>query len=159
MKAGRLLVTLAMAAVLGAWAKPMHSKTPIHVKIDIEPGSSAKIIVVSGSMSKNEMSDQMVPVAILSTKSFDATTVNVSTAALGNDGMNAMASSFGYGFPRATIRDVNGDGIRDMVLQFPVAALMKDGALVHPTTRLCLTAKTSNGQSIRGCGSVRVPGQ
>lgn len=156
MKVGRLLVTLALVPVLGAWAKPMPGKTPIHVRIDIEPGSSAKIIVVAGSMSKNGMSDQMVPVAILSTKSFDATTVNVSTAALGNDGMNAMASSFGYGFPRATIRDVNGDGIKDMVLQFPVAPLVKDGALAHSTTRLCLTAKTSNGQSIRGCDAVRV---
>lgn len=148
----RLLITLALVPVLGAWT----ASAPIHVKIDIEPGSNANDITLPSSKGRNSMSQQMLPVAILSTKSFNATNVRVSTASLGNGGMTAMASSSGYGFPRATIRDVNGDGLKDMVVRFPVSTLRKDGALTTSTTQLCLSAKTSSGESIHGCDSVHV---
>lgn len=157
MKIGRLLVALALVPVLGAWTMPVpEASAPIHVKIDIEPGSSANDITLPSGMRNSGMTSQMVPVAILSTKSFNATDVRVSTLSLGNNSTDAMASSSGYGAPRATIRDVNGDGLKDMVVRFPVAMLKKDGALTPSTTQLCLNGKTDSGQSIHGCDSVHV---
>jgi uncharacterized delta-60 repeat protein len=67
------------------------------VHIDITPGSASNTL--------NLASNGVISVAILSTASFDARTVNV--ASLLFAGAHAVQSSF---------KDVNGDGIRDLVV-------------------------------------------
>src|SRR5205085_3194326 len=76
----------------------------ITVQIDIKPGSSPNTI--------NLGSGGVVPVAILSSATFDATTVNPTTVTLAN----AAVRLKGNGTPITEQRDVNGDGRVDLVV-------------------------------------------
>ena len=73
------------------------------VAIDIKPGSDPNSI--------NLKSKGVIPVAILSTDTFDATTIDPLSVSFGPHG--AME---GHG--RGHIEDVNGDGLPDLVLHF-----------------------------------------
>ena len=110
------------------------------VQIDIKPGDSKNTLSI-----KN---DKSVRVAILSTASFDATTVK--TSPLSN------APKFGGTTPQApiavSIEDVNGDGRLDIVLKFNSGKL----GFVSGNNTGCLTGNLTNGTPIEGCGSIRL---
>lgn len=107
----------------------------IKVSIDIKPGSFPNSI--------NLGSKGNVPVAILSSPAFDATTVDRNTVIF------AGASPLSIG---QTPEDVNGDGLLDVVLHFKT----QDLNLQPGDTEACLTGKTLAGQDIEGCDSVRI---
>ena len=110
-------------------------ETTLNVNIDIKPGSFPNSI--------NLKSKGNVPVAILSSPTFDATTVDRGTVVFAG----APALSIG-GSPE----DVNGDGLLDLVLHFSTQSLnLKSG-----DTEACLTGKTLSGQEFEGCDSVKI---
>ena len=114
--------------------------TPINVTIDIKPGSFPNSI--------NLGSGGTVPVAIFSTTTFDATNVNPTTVTLAS----APAKLTGKGKPMASVQDVNGDGLPDLLVHVETQALQ----LSETDTVAVLRGKTFDGKTIRGTDSVRV---
>lgn len=105
------------------------------VDIDIKPDSFPNSI--------NLKSKGNVPVAILSSPTFDATTVDWITIVF------AGAGPFLIG---QTPEDVNGDGLLDVVLHFST----QDLNLRPGDNKACLSGETLNGQEFKGCDSVRI---
>lgn len=111
----------------------------VEVTIDIKPGSADNPI--------NLRSGGVTPVAIVSTPDFDATTVDPSSVRFGPA---KAAETHGRGHPQ----DVNGDGVRDLVLHFTT----RDSGITRGDTEGCLTGSTTTGQTIFGCDRVTVTG-
>jgi hypothetical protein len=105
------------------------------VDIDIKPGGSPNSI--------NLRSRGKVPVAILSSDTFDAASVDPASVFFAG----APALSTGIGF-----EDVNGDGRLDLILHFNTGSLN----LVQSSTEACITGLTFEGQTFMGCDSVRI---
>jgi hypothetical protein len=114
---------------------------PIPVKIDFKPGTTNNTI--------NLGSNGNVPVAILSSSFFDATTVDPKTVTLSG----ASSKITGKG-TKASLQDVDGDGLTDLLVFINVNALQitgPDGVLVS------LAGSTKDGKySIIGSDTVRV---
>lgn len=109
--------------------------TSIPVNIDIKPGSDPNSI--------NLGSKGVIPVAILTTESFDASTVNSTSVMFGPD----EASPVHY-----SMDDVDDDGDQDMILHFRTQEI----GLTEDDTEATLTGETLDGVSIHGTDSVRI---
>ena len=107
----------------------------ITVAVDIKPGSDANPI--------NPRSNGKVPGAILTTNTFDATTVDAATVRLGATGAEAVPV-------RVAIEDVNHDGLSDLLLHFNT----QDTGIECGATSASLTGQTFSGQPIRGADSI-----
>jgi hypothetical protein len=110
------------------------------VQIDIKPGIFPNSI--------NLGSNGVVPVAILSTLTFDARTVNPTTVLLAG----AQVKVKGKGTPMASFQDVNGDGIMDLVVHVSTDAF----ELSAGDTQAFLEGKTFGGAQVIGSDSVRI---
>ena len=109
--------------------------TVITVAIDIKPGSFTNSI--------NPRSRGVIPVAILTTDTFDATTVDALSVEFGPDG---ATESHGRGH----IEDVDGDGNLDLVLHFRTQDTgIRCGDISAP-----LTGKTFDDAVIQGSDSI-----
>jgi hypothetical protein len=113
---------------------------PLPVSIDIKPGSFPNSI--------NLGSGGTVPVAIFSTTTFDARTVDPTTVTLAS----APVALKGKGTLMTSFEDVNGDGLLDLVIHVSTSALQ----LSETDTEAVLEGKTSGGTPIRGQDTVRV---
>ncbi len=113
---------------------------PITVTIDIKPGD--------GENSINLGSNGKTPVAILSTADFDAGQVDPATVTLAGARVNVKKK----GTPHASLEDVNGDGLRDLVLHIPTSDLQ----LASGATRAILEGMTFDGKFVRGVDAVRI---
>ncbi len=109
------------------------------VQIDIKPGSYPNSI--------NLGSGGVVPVAILSTPTFDAATVDPLSLTLAS----APVQLRGNGTPQASLEDVNGDGLPDLVVQVVTEALQ----LSDTDTEAVLEGMAA-GTPIRGVDTVRI---
>ncbi|HEU4995181.1 MAG TPA: hypothetical protein VFT29_10175 [Gemmatimonadaceae bacterium] len=107
----------------------------INVTIDIRPGTAPNEISLS--------SNGVIPVAILSTAGFDATTVDVATVRFGPGG---AVESHGFGH----MLDVNGDGITDLMLHFRT----QDSGLACGATSAGIAGRTSSGRQIQGSDGI-----
>jgi hypothetical protein len=114
-------------------------KCKVNVEIDINPGSFPNSV--------NPRNNEVVPVAILTTATFDATTVNPMSVRFGPNGAGEV---HGQGH----LEDVDGDGDLDLVLHFRTQA----AGIVCGATSASLTGQTFGGQSISGTDSVRTAG-
>ena len=112
----------------------------IAVNIDIKPGSFPNSINL-GSMGT-------VPVAILSSATFDAMTVDPATVTLAG----ARLKLKGKGTLMVSIQDVNGDGLRDLVVHLSTSTLH----LSATDTQAVLEGATFGGTPIRGSDTIRV---
>ena len=110
------------------------------VSIDVRPGS--------GTNPVNLRLGGTLPVAILSSATFDATTVDVSTVTIGGVGV-ATRSNGSY---QSSVADVNGDGRLDLVVHFSVSAL----ALQPGTTSVTLLAELADGTLVQGTDAVLI---
>lgn len=112
----------------------------INVTIDIKPGSLPNSI--------NLGSNGTVPVAVLSTVAFDASTVDPTTVTLAS----APVKLKGKGTPMASLSDVNDDGLLDLVVHVETQAFQ----LSYGDTLATLEGETFDGMSIRGVDTVRI---
>jgi hypothetical protein len=112
--------------------------TVIEVAIDIKPGSFPNSI--------NPNSNGIIPVAILTTAAFDATTVDPLSVEFGPNG---ATESHGKGH----IEDADGDGDLDMVLHFKT----QQTGIQCGDTDATLTG-TANGQNITGTDAIQTVG-
>ena len=130
-----------MAEINGQTVEFVPGDDPaIPVPIDIVPGSSQNVI--------NLGSGGVTQVAILSTASFDATTVDPLSVTL----ENAEVRLKGNGDPQAKTRDVDGDGLVDLEVNVNTFDL----ELSETAVMAVLEALTSDGTLIRGNDDVRV---
>jgi len=115
----------------------------IQVAIDIRPGSSNNNI--------NLASAGVIPVAILSSATFDAST-QVDPATLTLMGSNVRLTGR-TDKASCNVRDVNRDGRADLVCRMKTTtqSLVKAGS-----TSAVLTGRTFSGQNIQGEGSIRI---
>ena len=136
--ANRLLATdqigLPRAGVCDIGA--IEFQTRMLVSVDIRPKKDANRI--------NPNSAKGINVAILSVNGFDATSVVANTVRFGATGIEAAPI-------HATIRDVNGDGDPDVVLQFAI----QDTGIICGDTFASLTGETSQGVSIIGSSPIK----
>ena len=113
----------------------------VAVLVDIKPGSDTNPI--------NLRSKGVIPVAILSTASFDATTVDPASVCFG-DADDASQRDCTEAHGTGHLEDVNGDGRLDLLLHFETQQTGIDPG----DTQACLTGKTFTGVDIQGCDSV-----
>ncbi|MBM4241360.1 MAG: hypothetical protein FJ150_06850 [Euryarchaeota archaeon] len=107
----------------------------IPVTIDIKPGSFPNAI--------NPTSKGVIPVAILTNETFDASSVNATTVKFGRNGTEASPVHW-------AMEDVNHDGYIDMILQFKTL----ETSIQLGDTVAKLTGKTVNGIPIKGTDSI-----
>jgi len=119
---------------------PTSTPASLTVGIDIKPGSYPNSI--------NLGSNGAVPVAILSSESFDARTVDPLTVTLAS----APVKLKGKGTAMSSIQDVNGDGLPDLVVHIVTDALQ----LSEADTQAVLLGQTINGITITGVDTVRI---
>ena len=130
--------------------------TPLPIAVDIQPGMSPNTVSIKKPGST-------LPVAILGTATFDATTVDPATITLGNEsGVDTPVarSSTGTLVVNAPF-DINGDGRPDLVVHFYIADLKANGDLnmtAGTTQTLVLRGKTKSpdGRSVRGADQIAI---
>jgi hypothetical protein len=111
----------------------------IIVDIDIKPGSDPNSI--------NPRSKGKIPVAILTTDSFDAAAVDPTTILFGRTGEEASPVHYAF-------EDVDDDGDNDMILHFNT----QDTGIQCGDTEAFLTGETLSGITIKGSDSIRTVG-
>ena len=111
----------------------------IPVSIDIEPGEFPNRISISRDPNRIEVTT----VAILTTPTFDASTLDPTTVRFGKTGTEATPV-------QATLADANGDSMLDLVLRFRT----QDTGLQCGDTSAVLTGKTVSGQAIQGSDAI-----
>ena len=117
------------------------SDTAMPVAIDIKPNSSDNVL--------NLESAGVIPVAILSSATFDATTVDPTTVTLAGAKVRLLGkATHGSCGPD----DVNGDGVMDLVCHVETAALF----ILPGDSVAVLEATTFSGDAIRGQDSIRI---
>ena len=115
--------------------------TTITVDIDIKPGSDTNPI--------NQGSNGVIPVAILTTDSFDASTVDPGTVTLAGAEVAVRGKSEKL---MARLEDVDGDGDDDLMLQVDTQS---EGA-VWEAGPVTLLGTTYEGQAIEGTDNVTI---
>ncbi len=111
----------------------------IPVQIDVKPGSLPNSI--------NPHSNGVTPVAILTTHSFAASSVDPATVRFGPGATKAPAK-------RSALEDVDRDGDTDMILHFDTRAL----GIQCGDHSAVLTGRTRGGQAIEGSDSINPVG-
>jgi len=131
------------AVTLTVDGKPDNNVPPTEgliVAIDIKPGTFPNTV--------NLGSNGVVPVAIISTATFDAREVDPASVTLAG----ARVKVKGKGTYQSLSQDVNGDGRQDLVVHVMTQAL----ELTTGDTRAVLEGRTFGGQRIVGADSIRV---
>lgn len=118
----------------------LSSTCALDVSIDIKPGSFPNSI--------NLGSEGSIPIAIFSTATFDATTVDPLTVTLAS----APVRLKGKGTPMSSKEDKNGDGLLDLVVHVSTQALQ----LSAGDSEAVLEGQTYDGRRITGKDSVRI---
>jgi hypothetical protein len=121
---------------------PIPESDPCSLTIDINLGSDT---IGSDTKAINFRSKGKVPVAILTTDEFDASTVDASTVQFGPDGATPV---------KYQLKDVDGDGDWDLALKFKT----QDTRIACGDTEVTLTAKTLDGTQITGTDSIKTVG-
>jgi hypothetical protein len=109
------------------------------VNMSVKPGDTQQIV--------NLRSQGVVPVAILSTSTFDASKVNPLTVRFGRTGTEAAPVHF-------SLQDINGDGLLDMVLQFRVQST----GLRVGDSQVTIMGRTLDETPFRGSSAIQIIG-
>jgi uncharacterized delta-60 repeat protein len=124
-----------------ALARYLGDPTSTPVQIDIRPGATPNPVTLSSGGS--------VPVAILTTNSFDATTVDAMTVCFGDDD-HASERDCTETHNRGHVEDVNGDQRADLLLHFDVS----ESGIDPGDSSACLTGTTRAGELVEGCDAI-----
>ena len=114
---------------------------PKEITIDIKPGSDPNSINLSSA--------GVIPVAILSSDTFDATTVDPETVSLAGASVKVVGKSGKF---LCSKEDVNGDGWLDLVCKI----LTVDFIIEVGQSIAVLEAETFDGTPVRGEDSIRI---
>ncbi len=114
----------------------------LQVQIDVKPGSTTNSI--------NLGSHGLVPVAILSDTSFDATQVDADTVELAGSSVAVRGKGDKL---MASIKDVNGDGLDDLLIHVSTVNLDPSSLQSGVAT---LIGTTEDGKSIEGEDSITI---
>ncbi|MEK7185806.1 MAG: C39 family peptidase, partial [Patescibacteria group bacterium] len=116
---------------------PIPNETTIsqQVPIDVKPNGDANII--------NPKSNGVIRVAILSTDTFDARTVDSLSVRLGPNNTSANKNT--------QTKDINGDKKLDRVFYFST----NQTGINNGDTMICLSGKTIDGFNIKGCDTIK----
>lgn len=125
----------------GGGVYAVYDDSPIPVEIDIKPGSDPNCINISSS--------GVISVAIFSSDSFDATSINPVTISLAGARVKIVGKS---GIYLAHEEDVNEDGLIDLVCQVETAQFM----IELGESLAVLEAETFDGLHVRGEDTVRI---
>lgn len=109
------------------------------VTIDVKPGSFPNSI--------NPKSKGVIPVAVLTTETFDVSTLDPATVFFGPTGAEAAPEHF-------ALEDIDGDGDTDMVLHFRTQST----GIRCGDVSAALKGETFGGQRIEGSDSIRTAG-
>jgi hypothetical protein len=107
------------------------------VPLDIKPGAAPNSINIDAP--------GKLPVAVLSTASFNAATIDPATVRFGRTGTETAPLKY-------SLEDVNGDGRKDLVCQFEIL----ETGLICGDTSAVLTAYTREGVPVKGTDSVNI---
>lgn len=120
------------------------------VGIDIKPSESPNAV---GLRDRG-----FIPVAILSTPTFDAQEIDPATVTLGDEaGSETPVAIQNRGTHYALVEDVDDDGLLDLVLMFRVPELVSNGDLTGSTTELVLTGFANDAcLHVRGSAEIIV---
>jgi cadherin domain-containing protein len=118
----------------------------LELVMDIKPGDATNTI--------NVKTESKIAVAILSTSSFDAAAqIDVNSLTFGQTGVeNSLLRNRKTGLPQYEVRDVDGDGLLDLVVSFDTA---KTGLTVG-ATQATLKGRLKDGTTFQLTGPVRV---
>ncbi len=118
----------------------------IPIEIDIKPGSYPNSINCQNL-------NGIIPVAILTTEAFDATTVDHKTVRFGKIGVEAMETHIDKktGEPKRHEEDVDGDGDIDLVFHFRFG----DTGIECGDEEAILTGRTFAGKEVAGSDEIR----
>ena len=116
----------------------------LSVTINIKPPAQAPVPI--------NLKSNALPVAILSSPTFDATQVNPATIKLSGASVGSKGDSSGQF--ACSAQDVNGDGLPDLVCQLINSELQ----LASNATMVTLTATTFSGQMISGGEAIKIVG-
>jgi hypothetical protein len=122
----------------------------VTVGTDIAPGGVPNAVSLKKKGS--------LPVAMLSTATFDATAIDVSSVRLGDGTGNDTPAETQRGKYVTRVEDVNKDGRMDLVVSFNVADLIASGDLNGSTTSLVIRGFQGTGSCVnfRGTDAVVV---
>lgn len=116
-------------------------ETVLDVSIDIKPGSGTNVV--------NLRSHGVIPIAILSSSTFDAMQVDPATLTLAAAGVKLVGNGRNYACFR---RYANDDGLPDLVCNIETTQLI----IQSGQSTLVLEARTFGGQSIRGEDTIKI---
>jgi N-acetylneuraminic acid mutarotase len=116
--------------------------TVLNVPIEIKPPASAPVPI-------NLSSAGVIPVAILSTTTFDATQVDPATVTLAGAEVQLIGKSGKY---QCSVQDANGDGIDDLMCQISTAQFMIETG----SSNAVLEGQTFSGQAIQGQETISI---
>jgi hypothetical protein len=125
-----------------ALARYLGDPTAVQIVLDVRPESDMNAVNVD--------SPRVIPVAIVTTDSFDATTVEAGSVCFGDaedPAQRDCTEAHGHGH----VEDVNGDARPDLLLHFEV----RETGIDSSDATACLTGTTLGGVSVEGCDSVR----
>ena len=134
-KIALLAIPIFAAIMIGATVVPAHAGNTIGNLVDIKPGSDPNSI--------NVFSNGVIPVAILSSDTFDATTVDVTTLTFGPAGASPIHRN-------GHIEDVDGDGLDDFVSHYRT----QETGIAFGDTDACIIGATFDGQGLFGCDDI-----
>lgn len=122
-----------------ALASAKEGAQALRVTIDIKPGDQPTTI--------EPKREGMIPVAILTSPSFDATRIDPATVRIGASGTEAAVF-------RSAMEDVDKDGDMDLLLLFRVQQM----GLECTDSAVRLKGRTRDGQEIEGTEAVKMEG-
>jgi PKD repeat protein len=152
--AGTYNVTLSVTDKDGGKGSDAAQVTVGYVVVDLSimPGTSLAAISIKKTGS--------LPVAILSSSTFDARTVDVASIRIGDEVGTDTPVAMQKGKYLTRVEDVNGDGRLDLVMTFDVPTMVSNGDLKSSTTSLVVRGfQGATGDTcinFRGVGSVKV---
>jgi CSLREA domain-containing protein len=121
----------------------LEQATTILVAIDIKPDSDANPIY--------PRSRGVLPVAILSSESFDVEDVDVTTLAFGPDAAAPAHDLTEPGVLEDHLRDVNADGSIDLVPHYR----SRETGITSDDLEACMSGALADGMPFEGCDSIR----
>jgi hypothetical protein len=138
----------------GGGSDPLNAGSSALFKINPDASTTVNTDVLVGQVVNvvadhpvNLKSNGLLPVEILSSPTFDPTTIDTSTVQF--NGTTVAPRSI-------QLTDVNGDGIPDLILNYHVRDLVKAGALSGSTTSAVITGQTLGGVIFGGSAVLNI---